>query len=191
MGQEVDLSISRASQFCCKEVLPSRSVPQQVHCLKRAHKQCEQGCKQNTACHQCHENLWGFTRDLLDNDSASAIQPSFSESTATSYFSSIYQSTPRTFTQPSLLPSSLAPVVQFNQEDISMAEIVQPVKRSRSTPSPVDRIPYLVFKKCPALMVALHNILNLCWATSVILTAWKVASVKPLGKSSAVVFLPS
>ena len=182
--KSTSLSQEQVSSIARKFFLSVRSHNK----LNRAHKQCQQGRKQNAARHQCHENLWRFTRDLLDNDSVSTIQPSFSESTASSYFSSIYQSMPRTFTQPSWLPSSPAPVVEFNEDDISMAEIVQAVKRSRSnsSPSPVDRIPYSVFKKCPALMVALHNIFNLCWATSVVPTIWKVASVKLLGKSSAV-----
>ena len=42
-----------------------------------------------------------------------------------------------------------------------------------------------MFKKCPALFVALHNIFNLCWATSVVPPAWKVAAVKLIGKSTA------
>ena len=68
-----------------------------------------------------------------------------------------------------------------------MDEIAQAVKRSRSksSPSPLDGIPYSVFKKCPALLVTLHNIFNLCWATSVVPSAWKVASIKLIGKSSA------
>ena len=67
-----------------------------------------------------------------------------------------------------------------------MAEISRAVKRSRSksTPSPVDGILYALFKKCPALLVALHNIFNFCWATSKVPSVWKLATVL-IGKSLA------
>ena len=59
-----------------------------------------------------------------------------------------------------------------------MDEIAQAVKpsRSKSSPSPLDGLPYSVFKKCPPLLVTLHNIFNLCWATSAVPSAWKVAA---------------
>ena len=68
-----------------------------------------------------------------------------------------------------------------------MDEIAQAVKgaRSQSSPSPVDGIPYTVFKKCPALLVALHNIFNLCWTIAVVPAGWKQADVKLIGKTSA------
>ena len=155
--------------------------------FKRAHQRSLHGAERRTARHQCHTNLWRFTKDLLENDTVSDIQPTFSESEATSFFSSTYSSEPRLFTQPPWLPSTSAPVAVFNEEDISMDEIAQAVERSRSksSPSPLDGIPYSVFKKCPALLVTLHNIFNLCWATSVVPSAWKVASIKLIGKSSA------
>ena len=154
---------------------------------KRAHLRSSHGLRQQTVRHQCRENLWRFSWDLLDNDSVSDIQPIFSEVEATSFFTSIYQSEPQSFSQPSWLPSASAPVVDFNEEDISMTEIFQAVKKSRSksSPSPVDGIPYTIFKKCPALLVTLHNIFNLCWATSVVPSAWKLAAVKLIGKTSA------
>ena len=155
--------------------------------LIRAHRKSQHATRQRSARRHCHENLWRFTKDLLDDDTTSNIQPTFSEPEATSFFSTIYHSEPQSFTQPSWLPSASAPEVSFNEDDISMAEIDKVVKKSRSnsSPSPVDGLPYSVFKNCPSLLVALHNIFNLCWATSVVPSAWKFAAIRLIGKTSA------
>ena len=74
--------------------------------FKRAHQRSLHGAERRTAHHQCHTNLWRFTKDLLENDTVPDIQPTFSESAATSFFSSTYSSEPRSFTQPPWLPST-------------------------------------------------------------------------------------
>lgn len=85
------------------------------------------------------------------------------------------------------MPGAPGSVTEFNEDDISVDEIGCAVKKSRSksSPSPVDGIPYLVFKKCPALLVALHNIFNLCWTSSTVPSAWKLAAVRLIAKPSA------
>ena len=155
--------------------------------LKRAHSQSQCKAECRTARHQCHKNLWKFTKKLLDGDGVSDIQPTFSEAEATSFFTSVYHSEPRSYTQPSWMPAAPGPVTEFNEDDISVDEIAYAVKKSRSksSPSPVDGIPYLVFKKCPALLVALHNIFNLRWTSSTVPSVWKLAAVRLIAKPSA------
>ena len=58
--------------------------------------------------------------------------------------------------------------------------------KAASTPSPFDRIGYMVFKKCPALIPALVDIFNLCWAHSAVPHQWKMAAIKLIAKGSAV-----
>ena len=67
-------------------------------------------------------------------------------------------------------------------EEIS---IVVRKSKARSAPCPLDGIPYLVFKKCPALVVALHDLFNTCWTQSTVPLQWKTASVKLIGKQAA------
>ena len=43
---------------------------------------------------ECHQNFWKFARGLLDGGVTSQIFPSFSPSTAHSFFSKVYQSVP-------------------------------------------------------------------------------------------------
>ena len=66
-------------------------------------------------------------------------------------------------------------------------EVTAAIKRSkaRSAPSPLDGVSYTVFKKCPALVVALHDLFNACWVQSSVPDQWKMASVKLIGKPAA------
>ena len=117
----------------------------------------------------------------------SDIHPTFSKSEATSFFSKIYHAEPRAFRQPSWMPSPTPPTAAFDESDISLDEIAYAVKkaRSKSAPSPFDGMPYTIFKKCPSLLQALHNLFNLCWACSIVPSAWKLAAVRLIGKSTA------
>ena len=42
-----------------------------------------------------------------------------------------------------------------------------------------------MFKKCPALLVALHDLFNICWVQSIVPSQWKTASVKLIAKQAA------
>ena len=157
--------------------------------LKRAHQNFQHRAASTcrTARQQCHENLWHFTRQLLDDKILTDIQPTFSESEATAFFSTVYQSQPRSYARPSWMPAAAAPDTEFCEDDISIDEIASAIKKasSGSSPSPFDGIAYTVFKKCPSLVTALHNTFNLCWVCSSVPSAWKLASIKLISKSSA------
>ena len=156
--------------------------------LTREYRHFQHKAKSKAARHQCHVNLWQFTKDLLEDKPVTNVHPTFSETEATSFFSKAYHSEPRRYTQPSWIPSATVPVAEFNEDDITLEEITLAVKkaRSKSSPSPFDVfIPYIVFKKCPALLSALHNIFNLFWTCSTIPSAWKMAAVKLIAKSTA------
>ena len=134
--------------------------------LTTEYRHFQHKAESRAARHQCLTNLWQFTKDLLEDKPATNVHPTFSETEATSFFSKAYHSEPRRYTQPSWMPSATAPVAEFNENDITLEEITLAVKkaRSKSSPSPFDGIPYTVFKKCPALLSALHNIFNLQYA---------------------------
>lgn len=96
-------------------------------------------------------------------------------------------SQPRSYARPSWIPTAAAPDTEFCEDDISIDEIASAIKKARSgsSPSPFDGIAYTVFKKCPSLVTALHHIFNLCWVCSPVPSAWKLASIKLISKSSA------
>ena len=66
-----------------------------------------------------------------------------------------------------------------------LCKVIQQVKAS-STPSPVDQLPYQIFKKCPSLLPALLDLYNLCWRESSIPHAWKNAIISLIPKKTAV-----
>ena len=70
---------------------------------------------------------------------------------------------------------------------ISEEELARVIRKSKpsSAPSPVDRIPYLVFKKCPSLRPALLDLFNRVIKEGSVPSSWKVAAIKLIPKSSA------
>ena len=44
---------------------------------------------------------------------------------------------------------------------------------------------HVIFKQCPALLPALHDLFKSCWSQSVVPAQWKVAAVKLIGKATA------
>ena len=131
---------------------------------------------------ECHRNFWQFAKELLDGDSTVQTSPKFSDSTAHSYFSEIYQSVPHHFQTPSWMPS--APDCSMDMTPVSEEELTRVIEKSRSssTPSPIDRISYTVFKKCPSLRPALQDLFNRVIMEG---SSCRVAAVKLIPKSSA------
>ena len=54
-----------------------------------------------------------------------------------------------------------------------------------SAPSPVDRIPYLIFKKCPSLGTAILYLFNREIMEGSVPLSWTVVVIKLIPKSSA------
>ena len=162
--------------------------------LVRAHSRCKRAYdrargirKARQVRHQCQHHFWPFAKRLLENTSQSDIEPQFSEEVAHQFFSETYHAEPRSFSLPHWMPSPPAPVAEFNCGEITREEISAVVSKSktRSAPCPLDGIPYQVFKKCPALQEALHDLFNTCWMCSAVPLQWKTASVKLIGKQAA------
>ena len=136
---------------------------------------------------ECHKNFWKFAKTTLDDDSRTSIKPTFAEAEMQEFFATAFKSTPREFQQPAWMPKPKEPQVPFVADEITLEEIDAVIKRSKatSTPSPLDQIPYSVFKHCPSLKHALHAIFNKCWSTATIPQKWKQGCLKLLGKKSA------
>ena len=52
----------------------------------------------------CHNNLWRFSKALLDDDDFTSIPPSFTCKTAESFYRSTYSNTNKSFNQPDWKP---------------------------------------------------------------------------------------
>ena len=118
----------------------------------------------------CSRHFWKFSKDF-DRNTASSVSPAF-------YSTPVWMPPPLTPKQPM---SFLKP--------ISIEELVGAIKRSRSTsaPSPLDQIPYMVFKNCPSLIPPLLDLFNTILSERSIPSYWKVAVFKLIGKSAALI----
>ena len=137
---------------------------------------------------ECHDHFWRFAKNLLDNDKASSISPAFSPLEACNFFTDQYSAQPRDYSTPVWMPPPPSPqhampsVIPVTQEELLAA-----IKRSRSAsaPSPLDQLPYQVFKKCPSLVPALLDLFNTILTEGSIPSSWKVAVFRLIGKSAA------
>ena len=113
-----------------------------VSCNRLKHKEA------GLAREQCHRNFWKFAKGLLDGGATSQIRPSFSPSTAHSFFSKEYQSAPHHFQTPSWMPLPPLPESSsiMDMSPITTEELAYVIKRTRpsSAPSPFDRISYTI-----------------------------------------------
>ena len=57
--------------------------------------------------------------------------------------------------------------------------------KSKFSPSPIDQVPYEVFKKCPSLALALADLFSLCWKLGQVPSGWKCAVIKLIPKPDA------
>ena len=130
---------------------------------------------------ECNRHFWRFAKNLLGKGCMA-----FTASTAHSFFSDVYQSTTHQFSSPSSAPLP-TPDCAMEMTPISEEELARVIGKSKpsSAPSPVDRIPYLIFKKCPSLRPALLDIFNRVIMEGSVPSSWKVAAIKLIPKSSA------
>ena len=136
---------------------------------------------------QCHSNFWRFSKHLLQDKSSEEDEPTFCMEEAADFFTKAYNAEPRNFDQPAWMPSAPTPTVNFNCKNISIEEITQAITKSRikSSPSPFDGVPYVVFKKCPALIPALQDLFNCCWSMSAVPSQWKLGAMRLFSKAAA------
>ena len=138
---------------------------------------------------QCRKDFWRFAKNLLDDGCTTQTPPAFSAPSAHSYFSEVYDSTPHSFTSPSWLPPAQPPVsdCSMDMHPVSEEELAQVIKRSKpsSTPSPMDRISYLIFKRCLSLRPALLDLFNRVIMEGSVPSSWKSAVIRLIPKSSA------
>ena len=138
---------------------------------------------------ECNNHFWKFAKNLLGKGCTAQTSPAFTASTAHSYFTDVYESSPQLFNSPSWMPSAPLPKPDCAMEmvPISEEELARVIRKSKpsSAPSPVDRIPYLIFKKCPSLRPALLDLFNRVIMKGSVPSSWKVAAIKLIPKSSA------
>ena len=135
---------------------------------------------------KCSRAFWHYAASVLDGEGENIV-PNFDVYEAEEFFTKNYAAGPQNFSQPDWLPSPPSPSVDFNTDGISTEEITRVIRytKSRSSPSPLDRISYKILKNCPSLTAAISNLYNACWASATVPQAWKQAVAYLIPKSSA------
>ena len=85
---------------------------------------------------ECARSFWRFTSNLLDEEESST-SPSFNQETAETFFTNVYDSHPKQFSQPSWLPEPPAPITPFDEGSITLKEIEKVIKHSIRNPPPL------------------------------------------------------
>ena len=136
-------------------------------------------CQASVTREDCHRNFWRYTKGLLDGNTTSQTSPNISASAAHSYFSEVYECSPHHFETPSWMSSPTPPVpdCSMDMSPITPEELSRVIKKSRSS-SALDRISYLVLKRCFSLHPALRHLFNRVIMEGTVPSAWKLAAVK-------------
>ena len=187
-----ELRQTRQQGFPTAEI---QSLAQKFFCLVHSHSRLKKSASARLSARSarqirshCYKQFVRYARELLDADSSSNITPDFDAEQAHHFFSTVYRADPKNFIQPDWMPSPPPPEVQMDCSPFTDSEIFRVMKKMKaaSAPSPFDRIGYVVFKKCPALIPALVDIFNFCWSHSAVPHQWKTAAIKLIAKGSAV-----
>ena len=152
----------------------------------RLKRESSRRCQASVTREDCHRNFWRYTKGLLDGNTTSQTSPNFSASAAHSYFSEVYECSPHHFETPSWMSSPTPPVpdCSMDMSPITPEELSRVIKKSRSS-SALDRISYLVLKRCFSLHPALRHLFNRVIMEGTVPSAWKLAAVKLIPKGAA------
>ena len=120
-----------------------------------------------------------------DDQGCSSVTPDFSAAEAYTYFNE--DKSPQPFTTPPWMKSVPLPDVAMDSAEISRDEALCKLKKARNSlsPSPEDQVSCYILKHCPTLVPALVDLYNLCWLSGSAPAAWKKATIRLIGKSSA------
>ena len=173
-----------------------KHVAQKFHQLLRKYNKTKRAISQKhiqkktqNARRQCTSNFWKFASQVLDEESEQKhVMPNFSADAAEAVFTEMYSSSSREYQATGVTANCSPPQQNFNEEPISAAEIQFAITKSRtcSSPSPIDRIPYLIFKCCPSLALALTDLFDCCCRDGVLPSGWKKGVIHLIPKASAV-----
>ena len=92
---------------------------------KMAKKSKAASLSQSTRQERClyHNSFWKYVKHLFDDNTTKRINPAFAQDKAFPFFKSIYSSHPISFHWPPWMPSTKAPVFNFDESPFSIEDI--------------------------------------------------------------------
>ena len=179
-GESNDIIIELSQKF-------HRAVRQYNKAIKESRNVSDHQSAQQEK-RMCSKNIWRYAEKLFNDEDNCNIKPDFSASEGFSYFSHICSDpSPQAFSIPAWMKAVSPPSLSMNCGNITKNEIVNKLKKARnsSSPSPQDQVSYYILKRCPAIVPALVDLFNCCWALGSVPTSWKSATIKLIAKPAA------
>jgi hypothetical protein len=112
--------------------------------------------------------------------------PSFTKETAQDYFTHTYTDKGRShkYVPSDSMERPEMPMVEFNCRGPTLKELRRSVRRKRNGACPgLNALPYLIYKKCPSVLAALHRLILRVWREQEIPSRWGRAFIILLSKS--------
>jgi hypothetical protein len=137
---------------------------------------------------ECARDFNRFARKVLDGEgSTGSTEPAFGSDTAENYFRTVYHADNKVFQQPQWLPDAPSPRHPFDESPFTLSELQVATKKTRakSSPSPLDQVTHLVFKRCPSLTPILLDLFNMCWRLHTVPSLWKKGVIRLIPKAAA------
>ena len=127
------------------------------------------------------KNFWGYVKRVLQK--RSSLIPTFTLQHCTQYFRKMLSDTlpDKQFHIPSWISQFEPPTLRFNLQPPSYQKVTAVVRRMKSSlsPSPLDLISNICFKRCPYLRSLLTEIISIIWKKGPIPSTWKNACIFP------------
>ncbi len=123
------------------------------------------------------QNFWGYVKNVLITKDT--ILPSFNMSQCFSFFTKTLAAVHpnKLFTIPSWIPLLSNPEVQFDLDPPSYQQVSTIIRKMKASgsPSPLDQLSIICFKRCPFLRTYLTDIIRAVWLSGTIPSEWKKA----------------
>ena len=122
-------------------------------------------------------NCWSYIKRVLKK--RSSLLPSFTLDHCANFFRKTLSSAfpNKQFAIPSWIPPLQAPTYSVDLQPPSYQKITAIIRRMKcsSSPSPLDQVSIICFKRCPYLRSLLTEIICIIWKTGSIPSIWKNA----------------
>ncbi len=122
-------------------------------------------------------NFWGYVKKVINYNES--ILPTFNIDDCLKYFKSVLTkiNPNKIFQIPSWIPALPNPITDFDLEPPTYQQITNIIRKMKTSgsPSPLDQISIICFKRCPYLRTYLTELIQAVWLSGTVPDEWKKA----------------
>ena len=122
-------------------------------------------------------NFWGYVKKVINYNES--ILPTFNIDDGLKYFKSVLTkiNPNKIFQIPSWIPALPDPITDFDLEPPTYQQITNILRKMKTSgsPSPLDQISIICFKRCPYLRTYLTELIQAVWLSGTVPDKWKKA----------------